>query len=400
MSIGYVNSDKFTMREMDELVASIEAFSSINQLVMDAERVLCEHEQVLKDLEVARAAIQEYKATECVIASLDGADHAFTSAMEGVGIDIAPSRYGTDGLQEDLLKGIDTCATESLQSMWEAFKQFLAKIWDWIKGLFSANQRMLNLFKKAQKLYNAKDIDAKAFEEIRIAKGLELKDFGMIGNLVINFDKKISPLLTSWIGFTSMISHKVLAEDPEAIKKANEAVNMVNKMGLAIMALAKVGPKGLVTIDQKDGSEGEITIGDYSFDYSVITVDDKTCKELNFTPVVLDACIDNAANVLISVNRYGTSLQRTNKMFEGMYQSASRNSNAPDIDRQNASRIMVAFRHFNTSCRFMQQGSSIMSRQIYTMLKQAKLVKVSEDEKAANAKDVTPGKTFGQLLLA
>jgi paraquat-inducible protein B len=123
---------------------------------------------------------------------------------------------------------------------------------------------------------------------------------------------------------------------------------------------------------------------------------DKTTKELGFTPAVLDACIDNSAKVLINVNRYSAGLQTSSKAFSKFFDGMSK-SLAAQGDRNSASLLNQLSGHlktFVTANKFIQTGSQIMSRMVYTMLKNARVVNDGKQD-AIDAESVT----FGRLLL-
>lgn len=402
MKTGFVKSDQITNREIDELVSSLEAMGGMTQLLNDADKCVMEFEQVLNNLLSARNTIATYSLSDVVISSLDGKDKSFTLAMESHGITFnGVTDYSS--LQDQVLNAIDANIEEACEGFWDAIKSFVKKIMDWIVGLFSMNQRMQNLFEKASKLYDAKMIDAKEFESIKIANGLDTKNFNAIGSIVVKFDNMISPLLTKFCTITSVLNVKqVMSDDAESEKQRQLVIPLIDKVGRSIMELSNSGPAGLITIDKGIGGRTDEDImkrlGAFSFDYSVITQSDKTCKELGFNPVILDACIDNAKNVLVNVNRYGVSLQKSSKIIHNIYRDTSFNQPLMSESRRVLSMVAHAFRAFTNGCRFVTAGSQIMSRQVYTMLKQAK---VTEESRFKNAKQVdkeTPN-TFGQLLL-
>lgn len=378
---GYVNSPNMTLREMEELTQAIESFNLYQTECNALETKLDEYTEIIKSLNTARNVIQTHGATEAVIATLDGFDGGFTAALESWGLCSSSSK-------EDIVATIDKQIEAAQEGFVETIKNFIKKILEWIAGLFSMNQRMLNLFNKAAKMYDPKKIDAKHFETIKLNNGLKIEDFNSLGKVIMAFDSTVSPHLSKWLGMTSMISIKDIIEGNE--KKINDACNAIVAMGQGIKGLSKHGPKGLVKIETTDKDT------DFTFDYSVIGEVDKTTKELGFTPVILDACIDNSAKVLINVNRYSAGLQTSSKTFSKFFDGMSK-SLAAQGDKNTSSVLNQLSGHlktFVTANKFIQTGSQIMSRMVYTMLKNARVVNDGKQD-AIDAEAVT----FGRLLL-
>ena len=379
--------------EEQNIISSLESLSMNGQELNELQNRLDEQIQVINDCSIAKEAIGEYGVTAAVVASLNGLSNAFTSSMESFGIDISPEKYGTAELQDTVLNKLDASIEAATEGFLDTIKEFFKKLLDWILGLFSSNRRMLNLFKKAQVSYDASIIDEKYFETIVLHNGLELKDFGALGAVIVKFDKMCEPFLFKFCGYVSMINLKDLLNsingDADAQKKLDMAINTVVALGKAFEGITN--PKGLVTVDVD-----ETGISNLKFDFNVIGKVDKTTKELGFNPKVLDACIDNSADVLGSVNSYSNALSNNSKKMSKFFDNIKQNDFNPQ-NRRMFTEISNGFRKFSQGCQFINTGSQIMSRMVYTMLKQAK---IKEGANLKGMKDVTnPPTTFGQYLL-